>query len=115
MAFNFQFSGQGSNAAANGIFPEDGWNPDGMVNSTVDGEDKQGFYEGGSWALPQNALDNISPAKKAKFEIEEPGKSFPLPAAPLLSGSGHQNAFQLQQLSALVEKNSDRKQSLQES
>jgi len=84
MAFNFQFSGQGRNAAANGIFPEDGWNPDGMVNSTKDGD---GFFGGGSWALPQNALDNISPAKKAKFE--EPGKGFPLPAAPLLPG--HQN------------------------
>jgi len=116
MAFNFQFSGhgQGSNAAANGIFPEDGWNPDGTVNSITDGGDS-GFFGGGSWAQPQNALDNISPAKKAKFE--EPGKGYPLPAAPLLSG--HQNvSSQSQQPSAysvVEKKNSDCQQILPES
>ena len=114
MAFNFQFSGQGSNAAANGIFPEDGWNPDGTVNSITDGGDS-GFFGCGSWALPQNALDNISPAKKAK--LEEPGKGYPLPAAPLLSG--HQNvSSQPQQPSAysvVEKKNSDCQQILPES
>ena len=115
MAFNFQISGQGRNSAANGIFPEDGWNPDGLVNSTTNGEDKQGFFGGRSWALPQNALDNISPAKKAKFE--EPGKGFPVPATPLLSG--HQNvSSQPQQPSAysvVEKKNSDCQQILPES